>query len=336
MKVNREELLESLKFARIGLSLKKETLEQSNAFVFTGTNLFTFNDEIMTASRSLLDITAAVLADEFLKLLAKIPDDEVDISMKGGEVIIKGKKKEAGITCFAEIGLPFEEVPRPEDWNNLDEKTGKMLQQAARCCGSDVMQELLTMVHVTPKMVESCDNSRLFRAEFKTGFNKEVLLPGASINALRSLKLKKVSVVDGWAWFRDERGGEVAVRCSYQKYHDNLDALLKVGDSEEVSLPGNLAEIVQRAEVMNDTSHNAMVEINLSDGELTIKAQKDSGWYREKKRIKYEGNPVNFRVNPHFLIDVLERTRKVKIAEGKRMKLEVDGIQFVVALVQAD
>ena len=50
VKVNRETLLAALKFASLGVSLRGETLEQSNTFVFTEKELITFNDEVMTRS----------------------------------------------------------------------------------------------------------------------------------------------------------------------------------------------------------------------------------------------------------------------------------------------
>ncbi|NIP34439.1 MAG: hypothetical protein GWN12_05720, partial [Thermoplasmata archaeon] len=112
MKTNRETLLKALRFARLGTALRGETLEQSNAFVFVEDRLITFNDEIMTSSKSPLDFTAAILADEMLKLIDKLPDEELDIELEGEEVVLKGAKRTAGITSFKDIALPYDAVPK--------------------------------------------------------------------------------------------------------------------------------------------------------------------------------------------------------------------------------
>jgi DNA polymerase III sliding clamp (beta) subunit (PCNA family) len=330
MKIKRTTLLETLQGVSIGLS-KKVFLEQSNAFVFTTNRLITFNDEILASVENPLDFEAVIIADDLLRLLSKIPDDEIDIKKEGEEVIIKGKRKSAGVTCQAEVLLPIDAVPEAGDMFDIEPNVTDMLKQAARSCGQDETQFLSTCVHVTPKRIEACDNFRFFRINMKTGFGEDVLIPAGAIHALTKNKLKGVCVGEGWAHFHAEGGLEFSVRCSHANYHQDLDSLLKMEDEHKISLPANLAEIVSRAEVMNDPGFDARIAIKISEGKLVLSSRKDTGWYKERKRIKYTGEPFEFYIHPQFLVEVLGKTREILI-DKKKIKFQKDDIQFVTAL----
>ena len=344
MKVNRIDLVKSMKFAKMGTSARGETVEQSNAFVFANDELITFNDEILTRSPSLMpdelmkdEMAFAVPADDILKVLEKLPDDEVSIKVEDGHMIIEGMRKEVGVDCFAEILLPYDAIPVPSGWSKLEEaNVPMMLQQAARTCGKDATSALTTLVHATPEHIEACDNWRMFRAEMNTGFPEACLMPATSVMKLDGLDIKRVSIGEGWAHFRTSKKQIVSIRCSHEKYHEGMDALLDIGDDAiKTILPNNLGEILGRAAMMIGVEDEPYVRVHLSEGKLLIESRKSSGWYKERKRVKYTGKDITFDVHPKFLAEILQRTREVWIgSDGKRLAVEADGVQFVVALAQ--
>ena len=333
MKVSRKSLLTALQFAHLGVAARGETIEQSNAFVFTKEELITFNDETMTRSPNPLDIEGAVLAHELLKLVDKMPDEELDVSIKGEEVILKGDKREAGVTRYADIHLPYDAVPSPKKTFKLGEEVLKMMIQAARNCGKDVTQELTMVVHVTPELVEACDNFRLFRATGPTGIPGEGLLMASSILPLENLPFKRVGMGDGWIHFKLNQNQSVSLRCSQSKYHDGMEKVLAIGDATEATLPDNLAEAVTRTLITMASDEDPSIGVTLSKNSLTLESRKAEGWYRETSSIKYTGEALNILVNPKFLVEMLQRTKKVKI-NPTRMKMEADGVEFVVAMFQ--
>lgn len=334
MKANREALLAALRFANLGVA-QSESLEQSNTFVFTEKELITFNDEVMTRSPTPLPgIQGAVVAREFMALVDKLPDEELEIEIKGEEIILKGTRRTAGVTCYAEITLPYDAVPLPEEWSTLKENVLDMLQQAARTCGRDVTQELTMMVHVTPKLVEACDNFRLFRATLPTGFPGEGLLMGSGVTLLDGLGVQKVSMGQGWAHWQTEDKRVISLRCGEGKYHDKMEQALNLGKAEETSLPANLDEIVSRTTITMSGDEDPAIGVALESGKLTVTSRKAEGWYKETKKVKYEGEGMEFSVHPKFLLEMLKRTRRVMVNKT-RMKMTADGIEFVVALVKS-
>ncbi len=333
MKVKREEFLALLTEATIGLS-KKEILEQSNCFIFHKGLVLTFNDEIFFSCESPLDFDAIVPAEDLLKILTRLPDEEIDVRLESNEMILEGKRRDVGITVEAELHLPFDAVPSPGKWLRLTPDLPGMLQQAARTCGSDETQYKTTCVHVTPDLVEASDNYRIFRADLQTGFNSEILIPASSINTLSKIILKRVNVGEGWVHFTTGARRLISIRCSHETYHEGIEEMLVV-EGTEISLPKNLGEMIGRAEVMNITGYDARISLTIHENLLQIMSQKDGGWFREKKRIKYSGERLRFDVHPQFMAEVLERTHKIIIGSSK-LKLEAEGIQFVVSLDMED
>jgi hypothetical protein len=307
--------------------------------------LYTFNDEVFTFQKSPLsdDFSLAVIADDLLKLVEKIPDDELDITVNNkSQLVIKGKRRSAGVTAYDEILLPYDVVPVPKKksaFSALSDEVPSMLQQAARTCGRDVTQELTMLVHATPDLIEACDNWRLFRftAPVGTGFDNEALIPAMSILQLSGLDIKTVAVNDGWVHFRQDDGAVISLRCSPESYHDGIDDLLDIGDgARQMKLPANLTDIISRTAIMMSTEEVPNIRLTLMDGAVVMESRKASGWYKEKKRIKYKGDEMVFDVHPKFLIELLERTREVYINDGSRIKIQTGDIEFVVALEQPE
>lgn len=332
MKISRGELLSRLHEAAIGLS-SKEVLEQSNCFVFKGETLTTFNDNIMVRVANPLGFDVVVNAANLMGILSKMPDEEIDIRLGEGELRVKSpnKARAAGIACVTDVALPLDAVPAPEKWFRLQEGVNGLLQQAARTCGTDEQKYLTTVVHVTPDRIEACDDSRLFRVDVATGFPQEILLPAASVHELESMEITRVSVSPGWAHFKTASGARISVRCSHEKYHDGLDAVLEMDKPVKLVLPSDLKDLVERASVFHSAQYNDKMNVEIADGELVLRSRKDGGWYRERNAIPYTGRPLVFEIQPQFLVSILERTRDVKV-DNRKMKIVSDKVQFVVSL----
>jgi hypothetical protein len=334
MNIKRGDFLAKLNEAIIGVSAK-ETIQQSNCFVFKDGRLFAYNDSIMVRTKSPLDFDAVVNATDLTNLLAKIPDDDVEVIKNGNEILIKGKRRKAGIQCLASVELDMGKVPTPESWSRLAEGTLHAIQQACGVCTSDEAQFLTSCVHVTPMLVQATDKNRLLRVDFTaggTGFPAEVLIPAESASVIAGLEVKKVSIGQGWVHFKTVSGAEISCRCSHEQYHQNLDDVLKMDKPENITLPTNLGEIIDRAEVFYDNAFSARVGVRIENGEISITSRKDSGWYKERKGIKYTGRALEFDIHPKFLVEVLERTRDIEV-DSRKLKLTSGNVQFMASLI---
>lgn len=333
MKIQRGDLLAKLNDASPGLTGNSLTVEQSDCFVFMGDTLYSFNDSIMVRVPNPLGVDMVVKGKDLLDLVAKLPDDELDVELEEGELRIKGTggSRSYGITASAEPAMPVQEVPTPGKWSKLAEGTVQAMRQAARTCDRKSDDYLTTAVHVTPDLVEGTDQMRFLRVDGPTGFQERVLLPADAILELKGTELTKVSVGEGWTHFRTGQGATVSLRCAHGDYIDGVEDALKLKKPEKVVLPVSLKEAIERAEIFDHGGGDFKVGVKLSENRLILTARKEGGWGKEKQKMEYGGRPLNFMVAPDLLVEVLSHTREVQV-DGSKMKIQWDRSVFVVCL----
>lgn len=328
MKIDRKELLRVLSTTAVGTT-KREILEQSNCMIFDSDSVVAFNDSIFTkVVTPLPDVEGAVPAEDLMAVLAKFPDESIDVFTEKGELRIKGKNRSAGITMSAQVQLPYSDVPGPAKWKDLPPEMMGTLIQAARVCGNDESLAYTVVVHLAENWVEACDRFRLFRSSMPTGMSGDLLIPAASIEAIGGLTFHRFSVHGGWLHLETKGKHQVSVRCTVGTYPD-LSSILELKHPKKVVLPANLPDILARAEIMQD--FNAMVHITIAEGKLTLHARKDAGWYKESKSVEYADSPLNFEVNLKFMQEILAKTRKVTI-DKSRMQIKSGETVFCVSL----
>ncbi len=333
--VQMDVLKRALDTASLGLATK-ETVEQSTSFVFGDGYITTFNGEVFVKTPNPVDLDAVVPAEDIMRILPRFPDESVKLSLDKGksELIIKGRRKEAGITCEAERRLPVDAVPEPEDWMPLPADTLASLRQASEVCGTDLSQHLTTVVHATPALVEACDNYRLYRASLDTGFPQDILIPAASVSPFVKIKPTEISVTNGWLHGKTEDGTVIAVQCSQGKYHESIESIMEDPDAEDIVFPEELDGMLDRAAVMSEHGFDSRVTVTIAQNNLTIETRKMSGWYKEHKRTDHAGAELTFDIHPYFLKDILAKSHTAKV--GERLSVEFDDVLFISVLYKKD
>ena len=121
-----------------GLS-PKEIIEQSSCFVFMDRMVHTYNDEISCSQSSLLKVEGAVPAIPFISILRKLEEDELDIrtNEENSQLLVKGKRRRAGIRIDSKVLLPIEEVDKPKKWKPLPADFADAVAITQPCAGSD-------------------------------------------------------------------------------------------------------------------------------------------------------------------------------------------------------
>jgi len=325
MKVNRESLLRELEAVSSGLAVK-EVVEQSSCFVFQGGKVKTFNDEIACSIACDIGIEGAVAAKPLLELLGKLAEQEIDISKNdGGELLVKGNRRRAGITCEAEVVLSVAAVEEPSEWNELNPEFVDAVGIVQQCASSDKNRFHLTCIHVSPKFVEACDNFQLARYPLDSGVTNECLVKRDSLQHVVGLGVTQISETKTWLHFQNPAGLVLSVRREVLDY-PNLEQILKI-DGTPITLPGGLAEAVEKAEIFSaENSENNVVFVELRKNQMRLRGVGASGWYEERRDLKWEGESISFSISPKLLVDITARTNDCFIAPGR---LRVDGGKFV-------
>ena len=202
MKYNREQLLKILKLVAPALA-SKEIIEQSTSFVFVADQVVAYNDEIAVSHPLKVGLSGAVKAEEFLKLLGKLKDEEVELDTTENELLVKGKRSRAGITLEATISLPLDIIQEPSRWNSLPEGFLEALAFCHFSASKDMAKPVLTCLHVEGEMVESCDNFRLTRHRLGKRVREGFLLPASVAKILVGYAPKEYGLTGGWVHFRN-------------------------------------------------------------------------------------------------------------------------------------
>jgi len=332
MKIERAKLLETLSKVQPGLA-SKEVIEQSQCFVFHDGMVSTYNDEIAVNCPTDLKINGAVEARQLFQLLNKSKAKEIELEVTEDELQIKTKKASAGIPLQLEINPVMEEIGKPKEWFELPKQFVDGIRFCMFSVSTDMTKPVLTCIHVKSNRVESCDNLRMTRYRMKKKIEGEILLPSTSARFLIKYPIKEYAQTKGWLHFQAEKEGAIFSCRTFEKKYPKLKKFMDV-DGTVVTMPSKIEGILERAGIFSitDFKQEEHVRVIISKGRLTVHVKGDSGWYKERTKIKYKGEGVEFAVNPEFLKETLSLMRELTIG-GSRLKLTGERFEHVVSLM---
>jgi DNA polymerase III sliding clamp (beta) subunit (PCNA family) len=333
MIINKNELLQALETVKPGLS-DKNIIEQSTSFAFLKEKVVTYNNELSISSPlANCKIEGAIKADKLYAFLGKIKKDELDLSIKGNEVILTTGKAKAGLPLQSEITLPLEEVDEKKKWHPIPENFIKFLSFAMASCSKSQATPVLQNVHVTKDgKIEASDNYRMVQCTLKEGLPvKDFLILARS--AVEVVKLQPTQISEGKAWvhFKTEKETVISCRIVEDKF-PNIPPLLKV-EGETIVFPKTIEEVLDRAMVFSKREKmlDESITITLAEKRLKIRAESDSGWFEEDLNMNYKGQPLKINVTPYLLKGIISETLEC-VTNGKLMKFVGDGWCYVTAL----
>ena len=333
MKINREEFLKQLESVMPGLS-PKEIIEQSSCFVFIDKMVHTYNDEISCSQESLLKVDGAVPALPFISILRKLEEDELDIKIndENSELLIRGKKRRAGIRIDSKVLLPIEEVDKPKKWKELPANFADAIAIVQPCAGNNEAQFNMTCIHLTPDWIEACNNHQVARFKIKMDISKSTLVRKESLRHILSLDMTEFSETKHWIHFRNPTGLVLSCRYFIEDYpSDDITEVLKVRGTKLV-LPKGLREAIEKAEVFSaENVEGNDVSVRIQPGELRIEGKGISGWFRESKKLEYDGKDLEFTIPSKLLSELVKQYNKCEVTEN-RLKVRGGKFTYVTTL----
>lgn len=318
--VNRQDFLQALESVSPGLSAR-EVLEQSNAFVFRGGMVFSFNDEIGCRRPSGLpdEVEGAVPSKPLLEVLSKLDETEVRVKVGGGEMLIIGERRRAGIRIDPNILLPLDAIEEEGEWKELPGDFAEAVKIVCTCAGRDADNFSLTCVHIHPKWLEACDDTQLCRWRTRTAVAEPTLVRSVALRQVANLGVTHFSETESWLHFKNDTGLVLSVRRYLggpEEFPDLREAVRSEGTV--AVLPKGLVDAADKANIFSgEMGDNNRVLVELTPGRLKIEGRGVTGWYRETKAVKWEGEGVTFLISPQLLGDLVKRHTEIKVGEGK-------------------
>jgi hypothetical protein len=337
--VRRLELLRCLELTKPGLS-PKGMIEQSNCYVFRKGRVFTWNSEVSCRMKSGLPetIEAAVPARSLEAILSKMEEeDELVPVVDGGELRFKGRKGQTGLRMEAAVTLPIDTVERPGAWHDLDEGFCDGLGMVAECCGRDDSDWNCSSVRFTAAGIESTDRYQSARFKADTGLKSPALLKRDAAVAVAKLDANRVSATEKWLHFGNPNGLLISCVKYKEEAYPDLSRHFKKKDGEQpLVLPKGLVGAAQRGEIFSaeDAEHNYLF-VDIRPGELRVRGEGGSGWYRERKKLNYSGPPMTALIKPKLLIKVTEEHSECWLTQDS-LRVEADRFSYFTTLDTQD
>jgi len=334
LKIKTNKLLKILRLLRPGLA-QKAIIEQTKHFIFTGTNIITYNDEVCISYPFESDFVYSVPADQFLKILSNIKDEEIDLAVKDESLNLKTKKTKAKFTT--EVDNQAAET--------ADEITNKKIRfrklpedfmEAIKLCVFSTSKDMsvdqihLTGVYADGNNVVGSDDFRISHYEMKKELKDSFLIPATSVSSLVSFEIEKYGLKDGWVYFKTKDGILFCSRLIDSDYPDPLEFFDFKG--MRVRLPEDLKEIVDNAAILaeGDFDVDKKINVRIEDGKIKCKGESDVGWIETNTKIKFKKS-AEFTINPYFFSEVLNKTDTAVIGEDKIL-FQSDNFKHLIAL----
>lgn len=317
---------------------KTEVLEQSHCFVFDNGEVIAFNGEIIARGLFEWDTPPfAVGSNDLIQVLNRIPDDDLDITIRQNQMVVKGKRKRAGLTIQNKVLLPYGDVPLCTKMAKAEVEMFNQMGMAARICSGSGDNIRTSHVHLTPTVIEATDSFRMLRINGEFPVKKEVLVPAGSVLSVGKFNLTHIKYLSGWLFLKDTTTKTlIGIRCTDSDYFESkkLDAILDMKDASRITLPEIMRDVVARAVVMSDdpTVHGSPGSVSIDSKSIRVRTEKDTGWYEEKQPCKYDGMDMTIQVDLSVFRDILAYTNEALITED-RIKMEKGGIEFLSSMI---
>lgn len=331
-RVNRADLLQVLARVEPGRS-KRDFIDQSSCYVFTGGWCATFNDEICVRAKSGLpaEFTGAVHGTPLKNALENVPDDEVDFDPSERELRVRGRRARFGVRMEGEIRLPIENVAVPDVWTTLSNPPEFVaaLRQVCSVAGTDDEEFMSVCVQLCPEWVESTDRWQAMRYTMQTGVDKPCMVRAKSLSPVCGLDIVKVGVTDDWVHFRNK-----AVLYSARRHLGDYFPLTPLFEFRGASatLPKGAADAAKLGAVFSgEDPENNKVTVSLTEGRMTVRGDGAFGWAEADLEVTYRGDPVAFRIGPDTLEELVEKHSECEIGPGK-LRVVGENLQYVTCL----
>lgn len=332
MKVPRDQLLHELQTVAIGLAAK-ETVEQSDCFVFQKGEVMTYNDEVACRTKTCLDITGAINAKKMMDMLSKSNDETIEFERGKGRLSFRGKRKKGYFKTEDKILLPITDVETPDKWHKLPENFVEAVNMVQECASKNSAVVRLNCVHFTPDWVEACDGVQAGRFSLPMPFKKSTLVRRDVVKQVVQLDMKSVGFTKNWVHFKDESGLMVSCHTYVEDYpSDRITAIFESSEGKTTMLPPELKGLTERVRVfLDDAAGTQWLQVGLTSTHIQVTGEGKYGKQTERQKIKYKGEPIEFSISPELLRILVEKHDRCRISK-KVIKIEKDKFQYVTSL----
>lgn len=334
MEISRKELLSVLESVKPGVA-SKDANDSMAYFLFSGTDVVTYNDKISIQHPFKTPFSLFVKASDLHKIMSRLTEDKIIATEKGNKLNIKCKTMIANLSTIQddEISERIANVHKSlkgSKWAKLPENFCDSISLCAFFASTQESDQTLTCVHVNGSDCISSDNKRISHAVLDSPL-KTMFVKASEIKNLIAIHPVKYAISKAWLHFKNEDGCIFSIRKMDGKFPEFLPFF--DFDGTEINLPQDILEGMDIASIFAEDS-DPSINIKISKGNIIISVKSDAGTIQHRSKIDYDGDDISFIINPSFLKQMMTHSSSIIVAKDKA-RLETDNFRLVTALYDA-
>ena len=333
MKINKDELLNILMLLKPGLA-NKAIVEETTHFIFTGDDIVTYNDSIAISHLFPCDFKFTIMADEFIKILNVVKTEQCEMLLKDSNLIIKEKDMKAklitGSIDAIKDYLDLIDFGKKRKWNKLPKDFLDAVKLSIFSASKGNSLPIFSYLNIYDNKIIACDEIRISIYEMESKIKMPFLLSASSATYLLNFEVVEYCVENNWVYFITKDDTIFCSRVLNEEYPDmlkNFDFKNKI-----IELPKEIIDSVSAAEILADGEFDVdkKIEIKIENGKLFCKGSREIGEIEVECNIdsKYK---LEFIINPIFFKEILVKTNKMKIGEGKVL-FEIKNFKHLISI----
>jgi len=319
---------------------KREVVEQSTHFIFTGTDATAYNDRICISYPCESDFVCSVNSDDMSRIINGFSSTDIEITMKDNQLQVKGKKARSGLACIEEgpimkmiQDLNTKNLLKNYKWYNLPAEFNEALNLCLFSASKDVSLVELSCLSISNKGIISSDNLRISSYSLSIDVPRDFLIPLSSAEELAKIKVTKLLLTEAWAHFATEENIIFSCRIVSAEYPDVFE-FFEMTDAMKLEMPKNLKKTIDSIifSVEGDIDIDKKMQLTITDNKICCRAEKQNCWIEQDIDIEYNSETIQFDINPIFLAQILEKSTTMKIEPGKALFESGDNFKHVMAM----
>lgn len=333
MKVNREDFYKILDVVKVGLSRSK-SLEGMLYFQFTGDSVMAYNNQILITYKFKTDFSCFVHADNLMKAISKLKDDEIDISLRDDKFLIKAKNTQLQLATIEDTEISDRtdsiiKAIKECKWYSMPKnfvECAKLCKFAASKQESDAA---LQCISINNTDMLASDNNRIAHAVLSKKM-KPMMLKAEFVPVITGLDIDKYDVSKAWIHFKEKNENFILSVRRIMGNYPNFDQILTSVSGETITLSDDLVRGLDVSEIFID-EFNSSVNLAFSKGKCIVTTSSDAGEMKYRSKTDYSGEEFNFSVSPEFLLEMLNHSTTLKHDKDK-ISIKSGDFKIVTAL----
>ena len=274
-------------------------------------------DHVMEAN-IIKEGSVVVDAKLFGEIVRKLPDSEVEISLKdNSELLIKCASVKFNILSYNPSEFP--ELPKIKEEQVYEVPQGlfkNMIRQTVFATAEDETRPILTgvLMEIEKDMLNmvALDGYRvaLRKGRIKSELCNKVVVPGKTLNEINHIMSEeedekiKISLTNNHALFTINNTKLIS-RLLEGEFINYNQVIPKEYSSRVKVETGQLLDSIERASLLGREGHNNLVKFTFTDGKMIINSNSELGNVHEEIEIEYEGEDLQIAFNSKYFIDAL-------------------------------